>query len=191
MESYIETYSGEKFYFLTPKTQVFKLKDIAHALSMICRFTGHCKEFYSVAEHSWHVARMLEGCPIEVQIAGLLHDASEAYITDIASPIKQHLPDYQKLEDGILAAIFAQYHLEYPMHPAVKQADLAMLSTEAHYMLHSGGNSWDMWKERRRPAPNALYRPINMPPRQAAQLFLDKFNELYELYRASLRVATA
>ena len=75
--------------------------------------------------------------------------------------------------------------------PAVKQADLAMLSTEAQYLLPSGGNSWDMWKQIRRPAPNALFRPINMPPRQANQLFLDKFNELYELYRASLRATTA
>jgi 5'-deoxynucleotidase YfbR-like HD superfamily hydrolase len=158
---------------------------------MTCRFTGHCSEFYSVAEHSWHVARMLEGCPIEVQIAGLLHDASEAYITDIASPIKQHLSDYVAMEDNILMALFAQYNLEYPPHPAVKQADLAMLSTEAHYLMPSKGNKWDMWKQHRRPAPNALYRPINMPPPQAKQLFLDKFNELYELYRASLRTTTA
>jgi len=191
MESYIETYTGGKFYFLSPETQDYVMEDIAHALSMTCRFVGHCKEFYSVAEHSWHVARLLDGCPIEVQLAGLLHDASEAYITDIASPVKQHLPDYRAMEDGILKALFEQYDLEFPMHPAVKQADLALLSTEAHYMLHSGGNTWDMWKSIRRPAPNALYRPVNMPPPQAKQLFLDKFKELNEKYRASKRVATA
>ena len=185
--SYIETFSGDRFHFLEPEKYIFKLEDIAHALSMTCRFAGHCKSFYSVAEHSWHVARMLEGCSVNIQIAGLLHDASEAYITDVASPIKQHLPDYIAMEDKILAAIFGQYNLEYPMHPAVKQADIAALSTEAHYLIPSGGNGWDMWKTRRRPAPNASYRPINMPPAQAKELFLDKFNELYELHRQAIR----
>lgn len=191
IEAYIETYSGDRFYFLKPETQLFKIEDIAHALSMTCRFTGHCKEFYSVAEHSWHVARMLDGCPIEIQLAGLMHDASEAYLTDISSPMKSHLPDYKIMEDKLLEALFAQFGLEYPMHPAIKQADTAMLSTEAHYMLTTGGNTWDMWKSVRRPAPNALYRPINMPPPQAKQLFLDKFKELNEKYRIAKRVATA
>lgn len=190
MEPYIETYTGGKFYFLWPECETFKIKDIAHALSMTCRFTGHCKEFYSVAEHSWHVARMLDGCPIEIQLAGLLHDASEAYMADIASPLKECLPDFRAIEDRILSAIFNQYELEYPMHPAIKQADLAMLSTEAHYLLVSGGNTWDMWKNIKRVVPSELHRPVNMSPPQAKQLFLDKFKELYEQHRSSRRVTT-
>jgi uncharacterized protein len=190
MESYVETYTGDKFYFLTPETQIFNLEDIAHSLSMNCRFTGHCSEFYSVAEHSWQVARMLEGCSLEIQLGGLLHDASEAYITDIASPIKQHLPDYRNMEDNILKAIFTQYDLEYPQHPAIKQADLAMLSVEAHHLLPSGGRTWDMWKTIKRPPPNNIYKPVCMSPKQAKQLFIDKFMELHVERRAN-RKATA
>ena len=178
IEDYIETVSGIKFEFTNPKPEQFDIKDIAHALAMNCRYTGHSNVFYSVAEHSWQMARMLSNLPKEVQLGALLHDASEAYITDIASPIKQHLPDYQMMEDNILSALFDKYGLEYPMHPAIKVADRAMLSIEAHYLLPSQGNDWGMWKEINRPKIDVVYRPIGMEPRQAKANFLDKYYEL-------------
>src|SRR4051812_23383484 len=103
IEPYIETVSGKKIYFNEPTEDMFDIKDIAHALSMNCRYTGHCSRFYSVAEHSVHVSNLLKGTSLE--LAGLLHDASEAYITDIASPIKQFLPDYLMMEDKLMAVI--------------------------------------------------------------------------------------
>lgn len=178
MENYIETFTGIKFNFLDPPKEQFNIVDIAHALSMTCRYTGHCQKFYSVAEHSWHMARMLDGCSKEIQLAALLHDGGEAYLPDVASPVKQHLPDYNAMEDIILGKLFAKYNLEYPMHPAVKAADRAMLSIEASHLLKSKGNDWDMWKHTTRPKIDDAYKPIGMEPSQAKLVFLEKYNEL-------------
>lgn len=173
----IELFSGGFIDIVDPKPEQIKIKDIGHALSMQCRFVGQIERFYSVAEHSWHVARMLEGTPYKVQLAGLLHDASEAYLGDIASPIKQFLPDYQKMEDRLQAAIFARYDLEYPTHPAVKLADRAMLSTEAWHLVNSQGSTWDLWQGKR-PKVAFGYKPIGMQPDVAYENFIEKFGEL-------------
>lgn len=114
----------------------------------------------------------------EYQLACLLHDASEAYLTDIASPIKQHLPDYNEMEDNILRALFSTFGLEYPMSPVVKHLDLTMLSTEAHYMLKSRGDTWDLWNYMKRPRVQNNFKPIGMPPDLAKTVFLDRFYEL-------------
>lgn len=179
MESYIETITGRKFYFLDPRPEDFDIEDIAHALSLNCRFTGHSARFYSVAEHSWHMSRM---APEGHELAALLHDGSEAYITDIASPIKQHLPDYQKMEDLLLSRLFQKYNLEFPLSPIIKHLDLIMLSTEAFYLLKSRGDTWDLWKERKRPPVQHSFRPLCMSPSRAKILFLDRFYELAEQY---------
>lgn len=175
---WIETVSGIKIEFLDPKPGQIQIKDIAHALSNNCRFTGQCRKFYSVAEHSWHVARMLEGTPLDVQLAGLLHDASEAYLADIATPVKKLLSEYQEIENNLMIAIAKRYNFEWPMHPAVKQCDLMALSIEAHHLLPSRGNDWDTWKVVKRPPIVDAYRPIGMNPETAMQVFLDKFFEL-------------
>lgn len=178
MESYVETVSGRKFYFLDPQPEDFDIHDIAHALSMNCRYTGHSNKFYSVAEHCWQASRFLGDQPVEVQLAALLHDGSEAYITDIASPIKQHLPDYKKMEDNIMGRLFEKYGLKYPFDSIIKFADLSMLSIEAKHLLTSGGDTWDMWKTIKRPMPDQCFRPIGFQPKQAKALFLEKFYEL-------------
>src|SRR5258706_13895138 len=85
---WIETYSGKQFHILDPQLDEIELYDIAHALSMQCRYTGHCESFYSVAEHCVIVSMLV---PKEMAIAGLFHDASEAYLTDEVSPVKPHL----------------------------------------------------------------------------------------------------
>lgn len=175
---WIETVSGIKIEFLNPRPEQIKITDIAHALSNNCRFTGQCRKFYSVAEHSWHVARMLEGTPLEVQLAGLLHDASEAYLADIATPVKRELPEYKVIEDNLMVAIAKKYNFEWPMHPAVKYADLMALSNEAHHLLPSRGNEWDTWRQVKRPPIIDSYRPIGMVPDTARQVFLDRFYEL-------------
>jgi hypothetical protein len=174
MESYIETVSGKKFFFLDPKEEDFDIKDIAHALSLNCRFTGHCNTFYSVAEHCWHMSRM---APEEHAFACLLHDASEAYITDVASPIKQHLPEYIKIEERILSRLFNKYNLPYPMSPIVKYLDRVMLSTEAYYLIPSKGVDWELWGNKRPPVQHT-FRPLGFTPDRAKQLFLDRFYEL-------------
>jgi uncharacterized protein len=178
MDRCIETFSGHMFPIVNPKESDVRITDIANALSKLCRFTGHCSRFYSVAEHSWHCANLLMDQPKEVQLAALLHDASEAYLADIASPIKQYLPDYGYLEDRVASVIFKKYDLEYPMHNLVKWADLSMLSTEAYYLLTSKGNTWEMWKEIKRPKLEPDRRPRHLEPEVAKNVFMLKFIEL-------------
>src|ERR1700691_1787676 len=81
---YIETFTGKTFSFLAPQPEDICIEDIAHATSMLCRFTGHCKYFYSVAEHCVAVSRL---CSVRNDIAGLLHDSAEAYVNDMNSPL--------------------------------------------------------------------------------------------------------
>ena len=97
-DGWITTYTGQHFYPLDPRPHEVNMLDIAHALSMICRFNGHTQFFYSVAEHSIRCAyHAHEQWPdrIELQLAALLHDASEAYLCDIPRPVKLQLPDYR------------------------------------------------------------------------------------------------
>lgn len=181
---YIETVSGKRFYFLDPKPDMIDIEDIAHALSMNCRYTGHCSKFYSVAEHSVLVSHLLKGTGME--LAGLLHDASEAYIADIAKPVKMHLPDYDQMEDKVLAAIFNKYGLEYPMHPAVKHCDTVMLSTEAHFLIPSRGDTWGMWKYVKRPPVAAGIKPSCLEPKVARAVFLERYIELCNILQPSM-----
>lgn len=84
--SWITTFTGKRFYQTSPHRDSVCIEDIAHALSMLCRFTGHCREFYSVAEHSIRVAYELQS---QQRIHGLLHDAHEAYLGDTSGPLKK------------------------------------------------------------------------------------------------------
>jgi 5'-deoxynucleotidase YfbR-like HD superfamily hydrolase len=83
--SWIQTYQGGCFEPFNPHPDQIHIRDIAHALALTCRFTGHCLDFYSVAQHSVMVSQIVSH---KHALAGLLHDASEAYLTDVASPIK-------------------------------------------------------------------------------------------------------
>jgi uncharacterized protein len=177
MEPYIELVSGKHFYFLEPKEDDFVIEDIAHALSNTCRYTGHCSRFYSVAEHSVLVSKLLHGTAYE--LAGLLHDASEAFLADISRPVKAHLANYYELEDKLMEVIAQKWGFEYPLHPAVKHCDVVMLSTEAHYLIPSQGKEW-YWGGKR-PSVTAGIRPSCLEPKVAKNLFLERYRELIEV----------
>ena len=117
MEPWIETFTGKQFYFLDPTRDSIDIRDIAHSLAYTCRYTGHCKRFYSVAEHSILVSYLADD-----PLAGLLHDASEAYITDIASPIKPHLTNYKELEDMLMGHIADRFNFTYPLNAEIGRA---------------------------------------------------------------------
>lgn len=121
------TYTGTSINISDIQPEDIHLIDIAHSLSMQCRFGGHCSTFYSVAQHSMWVA---EHCPEELKLDGLLHDASEAYLVDIPKPVKRQLPDYQKLEDSVMKAIADRFNIQYPFHPDVKRVDGEALQYE-------------------------------------------------------------
>lgn len=122
---YLRTASGKKFYPLHPDPDQICIEDIASGLSKICRYAGQIPKFYSVAEHSVEVARLL---PQSHKLAGLLHDASEAYLVDIPSPLKVSLFDYQEVEDNLNAVIAQKFGVEFDLQ--VKSMDRAMLHME-------------------------------------------------------------
>jgi hypothetical protein len=119
---FIVTYTGKKFFFDDITPEQIDIKDIAHALSMLCRFTGHIHQFYSVAQHSLLVDSQING-PSNLHLAVLLHDAAEAYVNDLASPLKRWMNHrrgvpvstclttwtYKGLHDQILKAIYQKF----------------------------------------------------------------------------------
>ncbi len=109
--SYIRTYTGLKFYPTEPDASMIEIKDIAHALSYICRGNGHVDRFYSVAQHCINCANeaMARGYSDKVALACLLHDAAEAYLSDVPRPIKQYLNEYPAMEKKITDIIFEKY----------------------------------------------------------------------------------
>lgn len=126
--SIIRTRSGRILDPANPKPESININDIAHALSQTCRWGGQCKSFYSVAQHSLHVVSML---PAEHKLAGLLHDASEAYFCDLPKPLKVLLPDYQKLELNLMNVIAVKYGFNFPLDAKVHDADEIAMYMEA------------------------------------------------------------
>jgi 5'-deoxynucleotidase YfbR-like HD superfamily hydrolase len=113
---------------------------IAGATSRLCRFTGHLKdgiELYSVAEHSIYVSHILEmmGCPASVQFQGLMHDASEAYLADIAAPFKGEIGNYYATENKIMDRVKERFLLPAQLDSRVKVADWYALFCEARQIL--------------------------------------------------------
>lgn len=124
---WIQTFTGGQFWALDPREEEINLIDIAAALSKLCRYGGHCKRFYSVAEHCVLMARMVRP---DLRREALLHDASEAYLVDIPRPIKGSLGNYVEIEHGLMTVIARKYGFSWPVHAEVKAADNAMLHDE-------------------------------------------------------------
>lgn len=133
-EPWIQTFTGKKFYPFDPQPDQICIEDIAHALSLKCRFSGHLKYHYSVAEHSLNVAELV---PRELKIHALLHDAAEAYLPDMPRPIKHdpRMKFYREMEDKIQAAICRRFGLPHETPKEIKEADTVMLVTEAEQLL--------------------------------------------------------
>jgi hypothetical protein len=125
--------SGEWFFPNDPDPDKITIPLIARALSNLCRYTGHTAGFYSVAQHSWHVSQLLarNGHP-EWVLEGLLHDAAETFVNDLSAPMKETMPNYQAIEDGIIAVIWNKFGLDDSdlCWSAIKQADRDSYATE-------------------------------------------------------------
>ncbi len=143
-DGWIETFQGHQFYFRNPTPESIDLLDICHSLAMQCRYCGHTKKFYSVAEHSVMMARWMleEGYSIEVALQALFHDAAEAYISDIPRPVKVTLPSFKELENLLDEAIFAKFNIRYPFDPIIKEADSRILVDERAQMMRQTDNPW-------------------------------------------------
>lgn len=137
---YIRTYSGAKFHFDNIEDNEFRPDDIAHALSMNCRWTGHVKKFYSVAQHCCLASYE---APPGQELAALLHDASEAYVHDTPSPLKWYLKDhdftaFSDLEKQVDRGVFRSFGLPWPRDPIIKEIDLRLLATESRDLMPDG-----------------------------------------------------
>ena len=135
---WIETATG-RFWPGDPRPADINVIDIAHALSHLCRFGGRTRTFYSVAQHSVLCAGM---APAHLRREALLHDAAEAYIVDVPSPVKAMLPGYRDLESRIAAAIAERFGLPPVLHERVKWIDARMLVTEAAQLGHGNAGAW-------------------------------------------------
>ncbi len=134
-EPYITTYTGLNFTLQGKGIDQFSLEDIAHSLSMQCRYTGHAKKFYSVAEHCVLMSRYIDDP--DLKIVALYHDAVEAYIGDLATPLKQLLPGYRKIEEEIEQRLFVWLGIDVDPYVKrlVKILDMRIMLNERDVLL--------------------------------------------------------
>lgn len=134
--SWFTTRSGVSFHPLDPRPEEIVIDDIAHALSNVCRFGGHCRAHYSVAQHSVEVSRYLGKRHGDLLAKyGLLHDAAEAYMGDFIRPIKKLMPSYKEAEDVLLRVILVKFGLDPNVPDEVKVADNVILACEARDLM--------------------------------------------------------
>lgn len=177
MQTAIQTYTGKMFNLFDFNDFDFDIKDIAHALSNICRYTGHTTYFYSVGLHSILASKLVSE---DYKLVTLMHDATEAYLLDIPRPFKQSfyingIP-YTQMEERLWKVIARQHGLPSELPKAVKDADLQMLSIEYRdLMLH---NNPDFWKNVPEPSEelflNNILADMNNP-RDVEEWFLDHY----------------
>lgn len=175
---WMQTYGGAPFWPLDPRPEEVNIVDIAHALSNICRYGGHCDTFYSVAQHSYYVARWLhqQGYPTWKVLAGLLHDAPEAYIGDMPRPLKYSsgFGEGFRAVDAQLEKVIAEaFGLPTLMDEDIKEADNVVLVTELRDIM--GGLN------EKHATANYPHIPLPQPilpllPRVAEQQFLELFD---------------
>ena len=168
---WIQTHSGRRFNPLKPNPNAIVIQDIAHALSMQCRFSGHCREFYSVAQHSVLVSYI---CNEEDALWGLLHDASEAYLVDVPRPLKRSgkFDAYIEFESVMTEAVCRRFALPFKEPPSVKKADTILLATEARDLMSPLHSDWQQPVE---PLP---FKIEAWDHQKAKDMFMKRFFEL-------------
>ena len=172
---WMQTATGKQFWPLDPRPEEVDVVDIAFGLSKICRYGGHTTRFYSVAEHSVLVAQAL---PKNLQMYGLLHDASEAYLGDVIRPLKRFIPGYRDFEEAVMVAVCAHFGLTYPMPAAVKEIDNNILLDEMVQVMKPAPVPWHT-----QAAQELGHEPLGVEiqcwkPERAAEKFLEEFVHL-------------
>lgn len=172
------TYTGRRFNFLMPEVASIDLEDIAHGLSQICRFAAQASPFYSVAQHSVLVSKMVgkTGDPevdLKLQKIGLFHDSAEAYVGDLASPLKKLIPFYSKIERDIYVVIARKFGIPQAIPAEVKEADSRLLANEGQSFMSPD------WRDAKADPDPALGRIDGMAPVQAKEAFKARYRELF------------
>src|SRR5690349_8864599 len=151
-DNWITTFTGKKFHLFDPQLDEICIEDIAHALSLICRFGGHLPEHYSVAQHSILVSQLV---PQDLTLEGLLHDAEETYIGDMVRPLKLEMPEFNVVTRNIQSKIIKKFQLfpiKLPYPPIykrdvsyIKEADNQALFLEKRELfLNAKEQVWDL-----------------------------------------------
>lgn len=166
--------SGAWFDFCAPASSDFSIDDIAHGLSNICRYSGQCRSFYSVAEHSILVSEVATGFEFEA----LLHDAAEAFLGDITRPLKQMLPEFKRIENEVELVILNRFGVTTPLPPQIKQADLRVLAAEQKQIMPEGTDGW-VRGQKLEPASIVVR---HLPPNEAKRIFLERYETLRPPY---------
>jgi 5'-deoxynucleotidase YfbR-like HD superfamily hydrolase len=171
---WIQTYTGQKFYPLDPRPEEINIEDIAHSLSLQCRFAGHTKFHYSVAQHSIHVASVLDR---PYRAHGLLHDATEAYMVDLPRPIKKYSEIgnlYVEVEIKLWQAIADRFSISAAIPSAVHEADSRMCVTEKRDVMPNNGPEW----ERHKLGEPYDFTIVEYHPEHVEKVFLKTFKGL-------------
>jgi len=174
---WMQTYTGRAFWPLDPREEEIDPLDIAHALSMLCRYGGHVRRFYSVAEHC---VLMSYAVPPEHALWALLHDATEAYMVDLPRPIKRHMREYRVAENRLMESVCARFGLERygfagEMPASVKDADNRILLDERAALL---GPCELRWNAELEALPLLGVKIHGWSPRRAERKYLARLNEL-------------
>jgi hypothetical protein len=141
MEGWIQSFTGRRVYPLALTPDQISLEDIAHALALKCRFTGHCTNFYSIAQHSVLASRYVD----ENFREALMHDAAEYILPDVATPIKHLIPGFKELEHQVEKVIAERFDLKFPWPANIKEIDNRLVVTERRdFMLIVPELKWDI-----------------------------------------------
>lgn len=175
-----QTFSGRRFNPLNATPDDIYIEDIAHSLSLICRFGGHCKHFYSVGQHSILCAQHV---PPEYQFQALMHDATEAYIGDMVTPLKNQMPKFHQVEDRLWKIIAKKFQLPRELANEVKVADRQALGTERRDLLDNREHHpWKILKGIKIwPETISPWSPLATEAK-----FLQSFHYLYPLHLSHL-----
>jgi hypothetical protein len=187
----VETFSGQYLDVQNPDPDKINLEDIAHALGNICRYGGHSRTFYSVAEHSVFVCERVcrQGWSKNLQLAALHHDDAEAYLGDIPRPLKPLLGgEYarltRKMDRAIVIGLQLPFLSEEFHHSAISNADDWSVFVEARDLLPSEGRGWTGHPDKDTEIPSRIVIPDyyrgGISPAAAADLFLERHYSLIE-----------
>jgi hypothetical protein len=168
---WMQLYSGKPFYPWNPDEDSINILDIAHALSMVCRYNGHCVRFYSVAEHSVLLSYAVDP---EHALWALLHDAAEAYIGDMVRPLKPHIEDFKSIERSLEQTIARKFNLPGDMPNQVREYDTRIVQDERAQIMAPSHLPWTAIAE---------YAPLGVTingwlPTVAEMAFLNRYYTL-------------
>lgn len=194
MEPYIKCRSGRKFDYVNPTPEMVHVYDVAHAAGMICRFNGHTRDFFSIAQHMFESSVLsfhkTHGLPEKrrqvLAYACLMHDAHEAYVGDWPSPLKIVLPEFRVVERRVLEAVETAFGTQHMMADPeilahVKEVDLELLWSDAirwgmdmtvtiDDIEYADARDWVPAD-----APIHFQHAKPLPPREASKLWMEAF----------------